>query len=62
MAIECLNCGATRTRLRDTHRVVDADCCPRCGYVGWAATGEVSEQARRRLRTRPLFRRLAGVA
>jgi hypothetical protein len=58
MAIECLNCGETRNELRDTvHRVVHTDCCPRCGYVGWARSDDLSETTRRQLRDRPVTRR-----
>jgi hypothetical protein len=34
-----------------------ADECPRCGYVGWAESSELSELERRALRDRPLERR-----
>jgi hypothetical protein len=62
MAIECLNCGETRSAPRDPHRVASADCCPRCGYVGWARSDDLSETTRRLLRERPLVRRrLVGV-
>jgi hypothetical protein len=47
--VECLLCGEqhrlTRTSLR---RIVDAE-CPRCGYLGWAYEGELSESSRRAL-------------
>ena len=38
---------------------VVASCeCPRCGYLGWARAGELSENTRRLLRERPLPERL----
>ena len=47
--VECLRCGEqhrlTRSSLR---RIVDAE-CPRCGYLGWAYQGELSETSRRAL-------------
>jgi len=56
--VECLNCGETRQEQRDSFRRVHlGDCCPRCGYVGWAPTDELTEHARRALRDRPLARR-----
>jgi Zn-finger nucleic acid-binding protein len=62
--VECLNCGERRHALRaSAQRVVHSDSCPRCGYVGWAATGDLSESTRRQLRDRPLpRRRLLSVA
>ncbi len=56
--VECLNCGETRlARRADGRRIHLDDCCPRCGYVGWAPTDELTEMARRALRDRPLVRR-----
>lgn len=34
--------------------------CPRCGYVGWAYSDELSEDERRTLRDVPLERRGAA--
>jgi hypothetical protein len=56
--VECLSCGQTREPVPDLmHRVHMDDCCPRCGYVGWAPSGELNESTRRALRERPLRRR-----
>ncbi len=33
------------------------DECPKCSYVGWASSAELSERTRRLLRERPLDRR-----
>ena len=56
--VECLNCGETRLAPRDgLRRVHLGDCCPRCGYVGWAGADDLTESQRRALRERPLERR-----
>ncbi len=56
--VECLNCGETRSKARDSvHSVISDDSCRRCGYVGWACTDELTESTRRKLRDRPLTRR-----
>jgi len=56
--VECLNCGETRqTQRGGLRRIHLGDCCPRCGYVGWAAASELTETQRRALRDRPLERR-----
>jgi ribosomal protein S27AE len=56
--VECLRCGSTRStdRAAAAHHL-EAGECPRCGYVGWAETSELSESTRRALRDRPLERR-----
>jgi Zn ribbon nucleic-acid-binding protein len=47
--VECLRCGELH-RLRDGGlRYVQQGECPRCGYLGWAVPGEVSERARHEL-------------
>jgi hypothetical protein len=56
LRIECLRCGAVRI-LHLLSRRLDAGECPRCKYVGWAPSDEVSERTRRLLRERPLERR-----
>jgi hypothetical protein len=56
--VECLNCGELRrTRLEGLRRIHLGDCCPRCGYVGWAPAAELTETTRRALRDRPPERR-----
>jgi Zn-finger nucleic acid-binding protein len=55
--IECLRCGDVRVLFPVERHRVDGGECPRCRYVGWAASAEVDEALRRRLRTRPLERR-----
>jgi hypothetical protein len=56
LTVECLRCGNRRTAERQS-RHVDAGECPRCGYVGWAASVELTEPMRRALRERPVERR-----
>jgi hypothetical protein len=61
--VECLNCGETRRASREgLHRIHLDDSCPRCGYVGWAPSDDLTETARRVLRQRPLPRRLLTFA
>jgi hypothetical protein len=52
LRVECLCCGTTRVR-GERH----GDECPRCGYLGWAASCDLNEAARRALRERPPERR-----
>jgi hypothetical protein len=54
--VECLNCGHRRAVLDAELRSAE-DECPRCRYVGWASTAELSERTRRMLRERPVERR-----
>ena len=63
LTVECLRCGAVRTaRYNVWHHVESAE-CPRCGYVGWAHSAELTEIQRRALRERPLqARRIRTVA
>ncbi|HEY7017190.1 MAG TPA: hypothetical protein VH297_01890 [Gaiellaceae bacterium] len=51
--VECLCCGDAREVQARRHSHLDVGECPRCRYVGWAATAEVDEALRRRLRTVP---------
>jgi len=43
--VECLRCGKERDYSDDE--------CPRCGYLGWAASSELDEPLRGLLRERP---------
>jgi hypothetical protein len=54
--VECLSCGYRRAMRADEGRSV-ADECPKCHYVGWASSAELSERTRRLLRERPVNRR-----
>jgi hypothetical protein len=54
--VECLSCGYRRA-IRGDERGSALDECPRCRYVGWASSAELSEHARRLLRDRPVERR-----
>lgn len=55
LTVECLRCGTTRPA--PGRGAVNAGECGRCGYVGWAATPDLSENVRRALRDRPPERR-----
>jgi ribosomal protein S27AE len=55
--IECLRCGDVRVVQPESHHRLDTGECGRCRYVGWAASAELDERIRGRLRTRPLERR-----
>jgi hypothetical protein len=57
LRIECLHCGEVRVIHPLSNHRFDGGECPRCGYVGWASSAEVSETTRRLLRERPLERR-----
>ena len=62
MTIECLRCGQARKLASATHHL-ECDECPRCGYLGWAPSLELTEPTRRLLRERPVeSRRLRAVA
>ena len=50
LAVECLRCGAVRSWARSEARCIQQDDCPRCSYVGWAVSTELSERARGELR------------
>jgi hypothetical protein len=54
--VECLNCGHRRAVLAAEQRTGE-DECPRCRYVGWASSAELTERMRRMLRERPVERR-----
>jgi Zn ribbon nucleic-acid-binding protein len=57
--VECLRCGEQHRLHRSSlRRIVDAE-CPRCGYLGWAYQGELSETSRRALQSRSPERRRA---
>lgn len=56
--VECLRCGAARSFTPGRWRYQEAGECPRCHYVGWAFSAELSERSRRLFRDLPLERRL----
>ena len=62
LRIECLRCGDVRVVQPHAHHRVDGGECERCRYVGWAASAELNETSRGRLRARPLERRRLYVA
>ncbi len=47
-ARECLGCGQLRVGNPPAAQ------CPRCGYLGWAPTRELTETTRRELRDHPI--------
>ena len=53
LSIECLRCGETREVESAAERRTRTGECPRCGYVGWAASAELTELVRQALRERP---------
>jgi hypothetical protein len=56
--VECLRCGTARkAEWKASSAHLEPGDCPRCGYVGWAETSDLSEPARRALRDRPVERR-----
>jgi hypothetical protein len=55
--LECLGCGARRFVIQLAHTTLASGQCPRCGYVGWAESSELTELTRRALRDRPVERR-----
>jgi len=57
LRIECLFCGGVRDATIESKGHVEAGECGRCGYLGWAASRDLSEPARRDLRERPPERR-----
>jgi hypothetical protein len=62
MRVECLSCGETREIVSRAGRAVDSSDCGRCGYLGWAPAGELTEPVRRALRERPPARRRFGLS
>jgi hypothetical protein len=59
--VECLSCGARRVVVGGP-RHGDPGECHRCGYVGWAASDDLTASTRRLLRERPLERRNLRIA
>jgi hypothetical protein len=55
-AVECLSCGYRRS-VREAERHSGLGECPRCAYVGWASSAELSETTRRLVRERPVEHR-----
>ena len=60
--VECLHCGETRVLHQAPRRHLDAGECPRCTYVGWVTSDDVTEGTRKALRDRPLGRRWLRIA
>ena len=58
LTVECLRCGHARVVHPRPRRHEEAGDCPRCQYVGWAYSSDLSERTRRLFRDLPLERRL----
>ena len=58
ITVECLQCGQPRTFAPGPRHDEQAGDCPRCGYVGWAYSTDLSERTRKLLRDLPVERRL----
>ncbi|HUQ21394.1 MAG TPA: hypothetical protein VM049_00095 [Gaiellaceae bacterium] len=56
--IECLRCGHARPFDPSPGRCDEAGMCPRCQYVGWAYSNDLSERARKLFRDLPVEHRL----
>ena len=54
VSIECLRCGRVRESDGSLQHAMDVGPCPRCGYVGWALSGDLTENDRRDLRDLPV--------
>jgi Zn ribbon nucleic-acid-binding protein len=61
LVVECLRCGSHRQTEPAPLRKAHSE-CSRCGYVGWAAVGDLTERDRHALRARPLERRRLRIA
>jgi hypothetical protein len=57
VVIECLRCGRLRDVVSSSDHVDDAGVCPRCAYVGWACSDDLTEDERRELRDLPVEER-----
>ena len=58
LIVECLRCGHSRPFTPGPRRCDDVGACPRCEYVGWAYSTDLSEKTRKLFRDLPLERRL----
>lgn len=58
ITVECLQCGQARAFAPGRWREDEAGDCPRCEYVGWAYSKDLSERMRKLFRDLPVERRL----
>jgi len=56
--VECLRCGKSRLFSPGPRRNEEAAECPRCQYVGWAYSTDLSERMRKLVRELPPEHRL----
>jgi hypothetical protein len=54
LTVECLRCGQERAFSPNPRRNDEAGACPRCQYVGWAYSSDLSERTRKLFRELPL--------
>ena len=54
VTVECLRCGHERAFTPVPQRREEAGSCPRCQYVGWAYSSDLSEKTRKHFRELPL--------
>ena len=57
VTVECLGCGLPRVVWESRLVRSGAGACPRCGFVGWAPSRDLTEAERRNLRELPIDRR-----
>ena len=55
--VECLCCGESRELPPWLPHAEAAGECPRCGYVGWAYSNDLTERTRKLFRDLPVERR-----
>ena len=58
LTVECLRCGQARPFTPGPRRNEESGSCPRCQYVGWAFSSDLTEPTRKLFRELPLERRL----
>jgi hypothetical protein len=59
LSVECLRCGMPWAVQIDGGDHLHPDECPRCGYLGWAHSNDLTESVRRRIREQPPERRVS---
>jgi len=57
-SVECLRCGHSRAFTPGPWRDEETGDCPRCEYVGWAFSEDLSERTRKLFRELPVEHRL----
>jgi phage FluMu protein Com len=57
VTVECLRCGNSRELLPGPSHAEAEGECPRCRYVGWAYSNDLTERTRKLFRDLPVERR-----